>query len=246
MISQTSRLIISKPYVAIATSIVLHVLIVVIALFFYSFSFASKPRPLIPIISARIVRLGTPRDEKLLPVKTATTPPTTNAVTPVPNHAALPDKQITTNQNDKPLQEALNKVKEDVSALSLGDIIQNTVGDVTDEGNPDGSKEGREATGQLKASYNDRITQKIQNAMGITAVLNEQEKKSLQAYVELRIDDDGSLLDVKLHKSSGHRIYDVDVLTAVKSAAPLPPPPKDVASFYAKGVIVGFCPERCE
>lgn len=58
-----------------------------------------------------------------------------------------------------------------------------------------------------------------------------------EAIVQVRIQRDGSIADLRFEKTSGNRLFDASVLRAVQKSAPFPPLP---ASFGASSIDLGI------
>ena len=90
---------------------------------------------------------------------------------------------------------------------------------------------GREALEIRYKRYYDEIWRRVKASW----ILPEEivtEGTDLSAVVVVRIAKDGSLLDMRLEKSSGSKIFDQSCLRAAKKAAPFPPLPKDYPQRY--------------
>ncbi len=94
-----------------------------------------------------------------------------------------------------------------------------------------GMSTGREAIEIQYKEYYDEIWRRVKASW----ILPEEivaEGANLLAVVVVRIAKDGSLLEMKLEKSSKNKVFDQSCLRAVKKAAPFPPLPKDYPQRY--------------
>jgi colicin import membrane protein len=192
-------------------------------------------------IKARLVKLGKPRDDNMLP-RLPTSQPDKAVQKPnsdVPN-PAKPAK----NDDVKPTAaDILNKLKEG-ERDRVKEALQR-LGDPTDEGQLDGDKDGAALDGQMVATYFGRVAAKIQRATEVSSVLTDEERVRLRAVVCFQIGEDGELSEVKLGQTSGSAIYDSDVLAAAKRASPVPAPPPGVREQAANSNCLNFCPTTC-
>ncbi len=78
----------------------------------------------------------------------------------------------------------------------------------------------------------------------VPALISEEDLKGLKALVRLRISEDGTLSDVKLHKSSGNALYDDACVQAAQATNKVDPPPASVAARFGKGVALGCDPKE--
>jgi len=90
---------------------------------------------------------------------------------------------------------------------------------------------GREAIEIQYKKYYDEIWRRVKASWILSEEIVAEGANPL-AVVVVRIAKDGSLLDMKLEKSSQNRVFDQSCLRAVKKAAPFPPLPKDYPQRY--------------
>jgi TonB family protein len=202
---------------------------------------ALTARPLIDIdqkpIKATLVRLGPPRDEKLLPrIEEPTPPPKEQAPPPAPAPAVLPAP---------PTAPAPAKTK--APGEKVGDERQKLLGAFDKLSK---SKRTPEASGALDGDvagdsaqaegerYYAQLSAQVRRFYDVSETIPDQERLHLVAQVELLIDPSGQLGRYRLVKSSGNDLFDTAVLAAVKRAAPFAPPPSHLRSALQKGGIV--------
>jgi len=207
---------------------------------------ALTARPLLDLnqkpIVAKLVRLGTPRDEKLLPrIEETPPPPKEQAPPPAPTPVAAPPPvaapavakskapgQKTGDERQKLLGafDQMSKAKRppEVSGALDGD----TSGDASES-------EGERYYGQLSAQ--------VKRFYDVSETIPDQERVRLVAQVALFIDANGQLARSRLAKPSGNDLFDSAVLAAVKRAAPFAPPPVHLRNALQKyGIVLQFRP----
>jgi protein TonB len=193
-------------------------------------------------ISATLVRLGKPRDEKLLPrkeeepapppAKAEAEPvklPSQDTAVKIPTKDAKPEKTSSKEgpkDAKKSLFDALNRAARGASAEVEGAA----------DGDPDGDsakQEGERYFGLLRAV--------VRRNYDVSDTIPEAERRALKAEVALWIGATGEVLNVKLSKASGNELFDAAVLAAVKKAAPFAPPPEALKdSLRKQGVAIVF------
>jgi len=201
------------------------------------------------IIKTRLVKLGKPRDEKLLPrlpTSPPPPPPTESKPQPTVDPPKTPDTLPQPAPESKPsAADILNKFKSQTDTpRDLKDLIKDRIGEPTDEGRPDGDAEGSALDGEVTASYFARVQARIQNAMEVSSVLTDEEQVRLRAVLCLKIGEDGTVSDVTV-KTSGSQIYDADVVAAARRASPVPAPPPPARKQAGEGVCFNACPKSC-
>jgi TonB family protein len=197
------------------------------------------------IVKTRLVKLGKTRDEKLLPrLPTAPAPPAADKKAP-PKPDAAEDKP-SPDSSKKPMTaaELLEKMKQE-EKRDVSDLIKQRVGEQTDEGKEDGDKDGVDLTGEIKATYFARVAAHIRKNMEVSSVITDEERVKLRAELAIKINDDGSVAEAKIQKTSGSNVFDNDVVTAAKRSSPLPAPPPQVQALVQKGIALQFCPVSC-
>jgi len=187
-------------------------------------------------IKATLVRLGKPRDEKLLPRKEEAPPPSkaepepvklpvpAPAAVPIPGKSAKPAKD-----ERRSLFDALNKTARAAPPEEL-------------EGAADGDPHG-DAARQEGERYYALITSVVKRNYDVSNTIPEAERRTLHAVVAIRLGAAGELLDLALKKGSGNEQFDSAVLGAVKKTAPYPPPPAHLKdTLRSSGIAFDFTP----
>jgi TonB family protein len=195
------------------------------------------------VVKTKLVKLGKERDPRLLPRKEAAPPPDTASSKAKPNTeqpAQNPQKDTT----QKPsASDILNKLKD--QQRSVSDLIRDKIGEQTDEGKPDGDRDGNALDGEIQATYFARVALAVQRKLEVSATLTDEERVRLRCELALVVDDEGNLVSAKIQKSSGNATFDNDVLAAAKRSAPLPAPPPPVRKRAASGFAFNVCPSSC-
>jgi protein TonB len=204
-------------------------------------------------IKASLVRLGKPRDQKLLPrLDTAPAPKPKDKSVAIPTKDTKPAPAAAPVEDGDRLKKAMERIesmredaerdraKEDALAR-----IAQRVGkaDPEQEGQPDGDPRGESATpGQINA-YLGSLHAAVKQQYVVPSVISQGECLRLVATVMVRISLTGEVLETKVHKGSGNDFFDAAVVSAVKGASPLPAPPPNMRQMVTDGFGFKF---RCE
>lgn len=203
----------------------------------------TKPEITQKPISAKLVRLGKKRDERLLPRKETAPPPppkTTTAPIPTPTPNPAPPKP-----QPKPTPSPAKPTPAVDHRQSVFDAFARTAAKPEElEGDPDGDPEGDAADAEEGERYFGLILAKARRNYGITKTIPPQELIRLKAEVVLYINATGDLLrDPVIQSSSGNEQFDQDVVMALKKAAPFGPPPQHLAkTLRSVGVAIVATP----
>lgn len=198
-------------------------------------------------IKASLVRLGKPRDEKLLPRKEEEAPPPAPKVEEVAvAKPATPDNAVKIPTKDaKPDKSTDKKDGAKDAKKSLFDAFNKTgkAGKPEElEGQADGDPDGDSAK-QEGERYFGLLNSVVKRNYDVSSTIDEAERRRLRAEVALRIGPGGELLGVELTKPSGNELFDSAVIGAVKKAAPYSPPPEHLRDSLKKaGVAFVFTP----
>ncbi len=205
-------------------------------------------------IKASLVRLGKPRDPKLLPripdapQEAEEKPPTPEPpkaeepkpVLPLPDAKAIspPSKKPTERSNAdrrRQLFSAFNR-----SSKVAGSRTAATIEEL--EGQPEGDPNGDSAT-QEGERYFGLLKAQIQRRYDVSQTIPEQDRLHLKAQVILQIGRTGEVLKAQLASSSGNELFDNSVLAAVKKASPFSPPPEHLRQdLQRRGIALEFRP----
>jgi TonB family protein len=233
----------------VVISIVAHVAAVGFAMAYSAW--ISKPMVVLDQtpIKASLVRLGKPRDEKLLPPKeeeAAPPPPKVEPVkvdvaaapTPPDTSVKIPVKEATPEQ---PIEAKKSDGKE--AKKSLFDAFSKTgkAGRATEvEGQIDGDENGDSAK-QEGERYYGLLKSVVQRNYDVSDSIPESERRTLKAEVALYIAENGTLQNVAMQKPSGNAVFDEAVLAAIRKAAPFTAPPEGLRGALKKqGVAIVF------
>lgn len=204
-------------------------------------------------IRASLVRLGKPRDSKLLPRKEqpppppkevkapsapAPTPPSNAVAVPVPGVKPEPSKPAPSAQKgEKAGEERRNRL------FGAFDKMAKATPPEELEGAEDGDPNGDSATAEGERYYGLLSTQ-VRRHYSVADTIPESERTHLKAQVAIRLGRAGELVgEPKLMKTSGNDLFDSAVLNAVKKAAPFSPPPDHIRdALHKNGVVLEFRP----
>ncbi len=203
-------------------------------------------------INASLVRLGKPRDPKLLPRNTEP-PPEEQKQAPPPEPpkpaevkpaVPVPDpKAVSIAPTDKkaPDRSGADRRKQLLSAFNRSS--KSTVRNIEEiEGQLDGDPNGNSAI-QEGERYFGLLKAQVQRNYDVSQTIPEQERLHLKAQVIVLIGRTGDVLKVQLARSSGNELFDSSVLAAVKKASPFAPPPDHLRDpLQKKGIALEFRP----
>ncbi len=232
-------------------SVGLHVAVVVGAILWGKFG-GSAPMDLDQKpIKASLVRLGKPRDQKLLPRKEELPPPPKKVDAPTPPDPVAPkppEKAVPTvavpgvkpEPKPAPTKQAGEKTGEERRSALFNAFGKASTKPEELEGAEDGDPFGDSAT-QEGERYYGAVTAQVRRYYDVSQTISEQERLYLKAEVFVRVDSKGRLMDVKVSKPSGNDLFDAAVFAAVKKAAPFAPPPEHLKdTLEDDGVIFEF------
>jgi TonB family protein len=199
-------------------------------------------------IKASLVRLGKPRDEKLLPRKEAEAPPPKPKVEEIaaPTPPAPPDTAVKIPTKDvKPDKKTEKQDGTKDAKKSLFDAFakggkqekpEELEGEADGDPNGDAAKqEGERYFGMLKGV--------VKRNYDVSNTIDEAERRRLRAQVVLLIGPGGELLDVSIAIPSGNEMFDSAIIGAVKKTAPFTAPPEHLRDSLKKdGVAIVFTP----
>jgi TonB family protein len=206
-------------------------------------------------IAAKLVRLGKPRDERLLPRKETAPPPP-----PAPNEAPVPvppspppstnaaPSAVPAPPAPKAASPATGKAPD--AKNKLDDVMKRfksglppgpaTASDPV--GQPDGDPEGDAEEAAEGERYLALIQRRIKDRYQVPATIPETERLHLNAVVRIYIERNGGIARSELVRSSGNGVYDSAVQAGVGRASPLPPPPEHLVAMLRDGVDLNFRP----
>lgn len=222
-----------------------------------------------PIV-AKLVRLGKPRDEKLLPRLPAAPPPAPTPVAPVPvpvvapqpapappPAAAEPAKTVEVPSQKVPAvdpkeaaqkasAEALERQKRMMEALAkLGAPAANgPTGKVAEElpGQADGDANGDAD----EAAEGDRYLALVQQALranyAVPTIISDKERLFLKCKLFLKIAANGKIDSYRISEPSGNPHFDRAVETSIQRTVLPPPPPAFLRTYGDEGLEIGFKP----
>jgi colicin import membrane protein len=206
---------------------------------------ALTARPLINLdqkpIVAKLVRQGTPRDEKLLPrIEETPPPPKEQAPPPAPAPVAAPPPAVPAPAKTKAPGQKTGDERQKL--LGAFDQLSKTKRTPEVSGALDGDTSGDAAESEGERYYG-QLSAQVKRFYNVSETIPDQERVHLVAQVALFIDPNGQLARARLAKPSGNDLFDSAVLEAVKRAAPFAPPPVHLRNALQKyGIVLQFRP----
>jgi TonB family protein len=205
-------------------------------------------------IRATLVRLGKPRDEKLLPRKEEPPPPPPKKVEaapapptptpPEPAKVAVPIPGMKPEPAAKPTPQKGEAKGEDRRNRLFGAFDKFSKSKPQEEldGAEDGDPNGDSATAEGER-YFGLLSSQVRRHYNVADTIPENERLYLKAQVAMRLNRTGEVLDARLAKASGNVLFDSAVLAAVKKASPFSPPPDHLRDALQKsGIVLEFSP----
>lgn len=180
-------------------------------------------------IHVKLARLGTPRDQKLLPRKTE--PPAAAPAPPVEVAKAVAVQTKT----EPPKPTAPKPPKQDHLKNTLAKLQQQ----VDQTGQADGFEHGTDdqTEGEL---YWARVKDRILRFYVVPNTIPESERRRLIASLEIHIGSDGTIVDSRTEQSSGNLTFDRALESAIKRVRAFPPPPPHLLKQAREGVTLEF------
>ncbi|MCE9667396.1 TonB family protein [Myxococcus stipitatus] len=235
----------------VVASVVGHVVLLVAAILYARFSGGPKVDMNAQPIRATLVRLGKPRDAKLLPRKEQLPPPPkeVNAPKPAPepakpppssNAVAVPVPGVKPEPASAAKPEPVKGERdgEDRRKRLFGafDKTAKAAPDEEPEGAEDGDPDGDSATAEGER-YFGLLQAQVRRHYSVADTIPESERMHLKALVALRLGRAGEVLDVNLTKPSGNDLFDSAVVAAVRKASPFSPPPDHLRDALQKSGV---------
>lgn len=223
-------------FFAICISLTAHLLF--FAIIFLPHNLNSSGNTQQRVIVTRLVALGIPRNEKILPRISA--------------EASEPQKEIIINtESSQPSTKTGKKIderkkrdefsKKILSSISKVKKMMNTRDSSYPVGDLNGSPFGDSTEGQYGDAYLTEIYNRIRGNYIIPDIINEKQRKELQAIVVIYIDPTGRLIKTEFEKKSGNPHFDNALLNAIKKSSPFKPPPKERTKEYRTiGIGINF------
>jgi colicin import membrane protein len=180
-------------------------------------------------IHVKLARLGTPRDQKLLPRRPdepASEPAKPIAVQSKPVAETKPSPKLTaeksTHNRDR-LRDALSKLEKQVDRTGQLDGFENGTDDST--------------VGDL---YWARVVDRVRHFYVVPNTIPEAERRKLVASLKITIGADGTILEVSTETGSGNATFDRALQDAVHKMRALPPVPAHLQRQARDGVVLEF------
>jgi TonB family protein len=181
-------------------------------------------------IHIKLARLGTPRDQKLLPRRPDE--PASQPAKPIPVQSkpvvveTKPSPKLTaeksTHNRDR-LRDALSKLEKQVDRTGQLDGFESGTDDAT--------------VGDL---YWARVVDRVRHFYVVPNTIPEAERRKLVAALKITIGADGTILEVHTDTASGNATFDRALQDAVHKMRALPPVPPNLQRQARDGVVLEF------
>ena len=189
------------------------------------------------MIVTRLVALGVPRNEKVMPRLTgeSAAPKKEVVISTEGDEKIEKSRKVEEKRREdefsKRLLSSINKVKRMVESRDNSPPV----------GDPNGSPFGDSTEGQEGDIYLTEVYNRIKSNYIIPDIINEKERKELRAVVVIYLDSDGRVIKYEFEKKSGNTHFDNALINAIKRSSPFKPPPKERAKIYrTEGIGINF------
>jgi colicin import membrane protein len=213
-----------------------------------------KPHPLQKPIIARMVALGKPRDQRLLPRKDSP-PPAAAAVAPLTAPTLAPPlpqvskkpavlAKIETPPTPKPpsRQQMMERALAHAAGKASSEPKSREPPDPERAGTEKGSVQGTAASAEEGDEYFTAVHDAILENYIVPSVISERERLYLTATVLAYIGPQGQILKHEFQKKSGNNVFDQALELAIQHTK-LPQPPEALArELRDSGVVLNFKP----
>jgi TonB family protein len=202
-------------------------------------------------IAARLVRLGTPRDPKMLPRKPVDppAPPPTPREAPVAKPAPDPAPSPVAKVPTPSVAAAAPAAEKPDPTRKLDDIMkrfstQNAAMAKAEKaiGQLDGDAEGDAEQAEEGERYLALVQKRIRDRYQLPSTISDTERIRLISVVTIHIDPAGKIFQSDLAQSSGNAMFDSAVQSAIQRAATVPPPPEHLRDMLRRGIDLKFRP----
>jgi len=222
-------------FIAIFVSFSAHLLFFLII--FLPFNLSSTTERRERVIVTRLVALGVPRNEKVMPRLTgeSAAPKKEVVISTEGDEKIEKSRKVEEKRREdefsKRLLSSINKVKRMVESRDNSPPV----------GDPNGSPFGDSTEGQEGDIYLTEVYNRIKSNYIIPDIINEKERKELRAVVVIYLDSDGRVIKYEFEKKSGNTHFDNALINAIKRSSPFKPPPKERAKIYrTEGIGINF------
>lgn len=209
--------------------------LVVVGLFV---SGVAQSKPTIPpknFIATKLVRLGKPREEKLLPRKPKPPPQTKKAAVAPQAKPRTPAKRTHTG----PSEEQRNKAR-------LSDLLNRLKSDDEPEGRQDGSRDG-EVSDLTRAIIGNKFATEVERCLRSNYAIEGIDPARVigrTATVLVKVGPDGKFIDWAIEQASGLKAFDRAVRRAVRQCGKVSPPPDPIREQVKEdGIELVFKPD---
>jgi TonB family protein len=189
------------------------------------------------IMITQMIKFGTKREKFWLP--RITEPPKPKVVEETIKVAEDPNAKPTVKEEkkDKPKEAEPSKKLQEVLNRRRA-MFQNS--EESTEGDPNGDRNSNSNTATEGDPYATAIYNAVRNNWSVPTGLSLGDVLNFDAYITVRIAEDGTLLEPRLKKSSGNGLFDDSCLQAVQATRHVPPPPPSQRAKYRRGLTLDF------
>jgi protein TonB len=183
------------------------------------------------------LKKGKPRPKDWLPRK----PP---AAAPAPPKNVRPSKDAKVDPKKSRTASSRVDYTKDMNSILKG-LAKEGGKDEEVEGSPNGVDEGTALIAQMGNEYMTKVYTAIKGQYSVPEIITERERMFLNATVVITINARGQIKDLTFEKRSGNQVFDSAIESAIRRAAPFPPPPEELAGKYAsEGIGLDFDARR--
>ncbi|MCX7957877.1 MAG: TonB C-terminal domain-containing protein [Deltaproteobacteria bacterium] len=221
---------------AILVSFIVH-LFLFLSIIFLPDSLSSKTDSKERIIVTRLVALGVPRSEKIMPRISGEARETPGEIVINTENQEATEKTVKKEEKrkedefNKKLLSSISKVRKMVDARDNSPPV----------GDPNGSPFGDSTEGQQGDLYLTEIYNRIKSNYIIPEIITDKQRKDLRAIVIIYIDHTGKLIKYEFEKKSGNTHFDNALINAINRSSPFKAPPKERTKMYkTDGIGINF------
>lgn len=201
-----------------------------------------KPKPVVrrASIPVELVRLGKPRDPKLLPRNYApAAPPPDEGINLDTGSKSKPSKKRR-KRTERKMSDAARRLLEGADS-KLDSAVANI--DDEPEGSPDGSIYGTTSDASRAASgYEARIGAAMRSKYSLPQTIPASQRRFLTADIDLWIGPDGRILKYSFSKSHPNKVFMSSLENLLKTTKLPAPPPALAQKYRTVGVTLRFKP----
>ncbi|MBN2498609.1 MAG: TonB C-terminal domain-containing protein [Deltaproteobacteria bacterium] len=191
----------------------------------------------------RLLKKGKKRPQNQLPHKDLRPAPAPAAPKPVPAEKAPPRSKPGPDKSSQPVRADYSSQMS--SALASLQEHAEKDSKYEPDGDPDGVEEGDSLLKQKGDAYLTEVYKAIKAKYNVPELISDKERMFLRATVVITLTADGRIKDMSFEQRSGKDLFDSAIESAIRRAAPFPPPPPELAAKYSSvGIGLNFKASR--